>query len=192
MRDGRAGNPKSNDGAPPDESNALPPPAAGIPPAPFTPGAKPRLVEKLAKDPKELSEETLQLMEDSKNDDEEAQDELHAMAMKASMGLYMIMIASKAPTVQLGHSLFKYMSRDKKADPYHQHTIVFVSDRTQDGNPMAYALPPNEAKKIGKWKQVEWDSGTDKHKEFFAVEGNINKLFVPRKNKNLTKEKTQR
>ena len=110
LRDGSAKNPKSSDGAPPDESNALPPPAAGIPPAPFTPGAKPRLVERLTKDPKELSEETLQLMEDSKNDDEEAQDELHSMAMKASMGLYMIMIASKAPAVRLGHSPFKYMS----------------------------------------------------------------------------------
>ena len=57
---------------------------------------------------------------------------------------------------------------------------------------MAYALPPNEAKKIGKWKQVEWDATTDKHEEFFADEGNINKLFVPRKNKNLTKEKKPR
>ena len=90
LRDGRAGNPKSNDGAPPDESNALPPPAAGIPPAPFTPGAKPRLVEKLSKDPRELSEETLQLMEDSKGDDDEAQEELQSMVMDASMGLYLL------------------------------------------------------------------------------------------------------
>ena len=78
LRDGSAGNPKSSDGAPPDEANVLPPPLAGIPPVPFTAGTKPRLVETLSKDPSELSQETLQLMEDSKGDDEDAQDELHA------------------------------------------------------------------------------------------------------------------
>ena len=57
-----AENPKASNGAPPDNSNAVLPPLEGIPPAPFTPGSKPRLVEKLAKDPKELSEGTLQLM----------------------------------------------------------------------------------------------------------------------------------
>ena len=146
MRDGSAGNPKSNDGAPPDETNALPPPAAGIPPAPFTPGAKPRLVEILSKDPKELSEGTLQLMEDSKGDDEDAQDELQQMVMDASMGLYLILIGSKRPVVRLGHSPFRYMSRNRKEDPYHQHTIVFLGDRTQRGDPLVFAIPPKEAK----------------------------------------------
>ena len=177
MRDGSAGNPKSNDGAPPDETNALPPPVAGIPPAPFTPGAKPRLVEILSKDPKELSEGTLQLMEDSKGNDEEAQEELYSMAMDASMVLYLIPIGSKWPEVRLGHLPFKYMASDRKVDPYHQHTIVFLGDRTQRGDPLAFAIPPKEAKKVGKWKQVKWDAGTDKHKEFFNIVANID-LYI--------------
>ena len=116
-------------------------------------------------------------MEDAKDNDDDAQDELQSMAMDASMGVYLILIGSKWPEVSLGHLLFKYMSRNGKADPYHQHTIVFVGDRTQSGNPMAYTIPPKKAKKVGKWKQVKWDAKTDKHKEFFNVMANIDKLY---------------
>ena len=57
------------------------------------------------------------------------------------------------------------------------------------GGPLAYAIPPKDVKKVGKWKQVEWDAGTDKHKEFFNVVANIDKLYIPSKDCNLTKEK---
>ena len=129
LRNGSAGIPNASDGAPPDDpnANALPPPPVGSPPGP---GEKPRLVEKLSKDPAEMSQETLQLMEDAKGNDDDAQDELQSMAMDASMGVYMILIGSEWPEVSLGHSAFKYMSRARKADPYYQHTIVFLGDRT--------------------------------------------------------------
>ena len=134
MRNGSAGIPNASDGAPPDDpnANALPPPPVGSPPGP---GEKPRLVEKLSKDPAEMSQETLQLMEDAKGNDDDAQDELQSMAMDASMGVYMILIGSEWPEVSLGHSAFKYMSRARKADPYHQHTILFVGDRNPRGDP---------------------------------------------------------
>ena len=189
LRNGSAGIPNASDGAPPDDpnANALPPPPAGSPPGP---GEKPRLVEKLSKDPAEMSQETLQLMEDAKGDDDDAQGELQDMVMNAKMGLYCIMIGSKRPIVKLGHSLFKYMSSARKADPYHQHTIVFVGDRSPRGDPLAFAIPPKEAKKIGKWKEVKWDATTDKRKAFFDDVDNINKLYIPDKSVNLTKEKT--
>ena len=72
------------------------------------------------------------------------------MAMDASMGLYLITIASKRAEVRLGHLPFKYMSSARNKDPYHRHTIVFLGDRTQSGDPLAFAITPKEVKKVGK------------------------------------------
>ena len=50
------------------------------------------------------------------------------------------------------------------------HTIMFMGDRTQMGEPTPYAIPPDQAKKCGTWTKVKWDNKVDKLMKFFVDE----------------------
>ena len=45
-------------------------------------------------------------------------------------------IPKKLAQVQLGHSPFKYISKARSDDPFHLHTIIFMGDRSDRGDPI--------------------------------------------------------
>ena len=139
-----AGNNGQNnqDESPPDQA----PPAQNLPPPPY-PGAKPRLQDKLeGPGVKEVEKSTWETLEQAKSNDE-AQDDLYDLLMKHNPQVYLLLMAKKSAVVKLGHSPFKYISRKANEDEHHRCVIFFINDRTERGDPMAYAVQKAEVKK---------------------------------------------
>ena len=171
-------NPKNQgnkeDGTPPSPPPQLP---KGVP-HDYS-GQSPRLQDKLATMiPKELQDSTLKLLDEGKTDPN-AQEEIRDLVMDNTSSVFTLWIPKILMQVQLGHSPFNYMSKARKDDPYHQHTIIFMGDRTNRGDPIPYAMPPEKAKARGTWREVKWDDKVDAQATFFEDEKNLNKLYSP-------------
>ena len=98
--------------------------------------------------PKELEESTLKLMDEAKTDTN-VQKELRDMVMDITGTVSTLWIPKRLALVQVGHTPFKYMSKARDKDPYHRHTIIFMGDRDESGDPTPFAMSPDKAKECG-------------------------------------------
>ena len=155
-----------------------PPPAQNLPPPPY-PGTKPRLQDKLeGPGVEKVDKSTWEAMEKAKND-KESQEDLKDLLMKHNPQVYLLLMSKKSAEVKLGHSPFKYISSKLRKDPYHKCVIIFVNDRGERGDPLAYAVPKEEAEKWGQWKQVTAVSNHAERMAFFHNEDNMMELYAP-------------
>ena len=63
------------------------------------------------------------------------------------------------------------MDRGDK-DPFNRHLIVFMMDRSERGDPTAYAVPKAEYRKWGKWTKVTAMTRDLDHIPFFMEDDN--------------------
>ena len=131
-------------GAPPAQVT----PPGVLPPAPAI-GANPRLIDKLKKEgAEEISNETWSLFEEAASD-EDAQDDVRAMLTNPTSHVYSLWMNPKTAEVALGHSTFVCIAQKGKDDPFHRCGIVFIKDRSDRRDPMAYAVEKADFKKWG-------------------------------------------
>ena len=171
------------DGAPPSPPPPLP---KGLPPGHSDHG--PRLQDKLATMvPKDLPESTLKLMDKAKTDTN-AQDDLKTIMMDITGTAFTLWIPPKLARVQVGHTPFIFMSKVGEEDPYHRHTIFYMGDRDERGDPTPFAMAPEQAKKCGTWQKVKWDNAFAGQAMFFGKEENLHKLYSPEEGVDLNEE----
>ena len=116
---------------------------------------------------------------------EEAQEDMQEMLKNSSSKVYSLWMVPKSVEVKVGHSPFVYMSKKRTEDPHHRCLVFFLSDRSDRGDPTAYAVYKDEAKEWGKWKQVDAASSPTDRMEFFANEDNMRKLFSPKQGQDI-------
>ena len=138
---------QTQDGAPPAKGS----PTGGLPPTPRV-GAKPRLLDKLP-GAKKISNATWELLVKAKTD-EDAREDIKEMLVSPSDRLLTVWMGIKSAEPKVAHFQFVYISDRGDEDPFNRCLILFMMDRSDRGDPTAYAVPKSVYRKWGKWEPV--------------------------------------
>ena len=175
----------TQDGSPPNQVT----PPNSLPPTPAV-GAKPRLADKLkGMETAGIGSETWKLLKEAKSD-EDAQDDIRAMLTQTSSKVFTLWMNPRSSEVTVGHSPFLYFAATGKKDPYHRCTILFINDRSERGDPTAYAVPKQDYKKWGGWTQALAVKVDSDRISFFADEDNDTQLYAPTQDEELDLKQT--
>ena len=118
----------------------------------------------------ELVEE---IIEEEKNDETTAQEELRNTLLSNNLVVGLAMTPGSAYPVVV-HSLFQFQSKSRNADENHQDFIVFLGDRSSQGDPMAYVIDEENDLRV----EVDLMVNEKEVDNFVRDPSNDGKLFV--------------
>ena len=100
-----------------------------------------------------------------------------ASLLQDNMFSPILLMSPRSAFPQVGHSLFRYISNVRHGDENHGEGIIFLGDRDQRGDPVAFAIDPDIMDSLGKTTEVDGIADDNALTEFIQDSDNDGKLL---------------